>query len=44
MPLPVPIPPSPEASEALLVAFAERGINWRPRTQVVALDPTRQSP
>src|SRR4029077_19322689 len=26
MPLPVPIPPSPPASEALLTAFAERGI------------------
>ena len=42
MPLPVPIPPSPEASEALLVAFAERGINWRPRhAGQSALDPTR---
>ena len=31
MPLPVPIPPSPAASEALLAAFAERGIDWYPR-------------
>ena len=30
MPMPVPIPPSPAASEALLVAFAERGIEWHP--------------
>jgi len=30
MPLPVPIPPSPAASEALLAAFAERGIGWYP--------------
>ena len=30
MPLGVPIPPSPAASEALLVAFAERGIEWCP--------------
>src|SRR5271155_472822 len=28
MPLPVPIPPSPAASEALIAAFAERGIGW----------------
>ena len=26
-----PIPPSPAASEALLAAFAERGIDWHPR-------------
>ena len=26
----VPIPPSPPASEALLAAFAERGIAWHP--------------
>ena len=32
MPLPVPIPPSPAASEALLAAFAERGIDWHPQT------------
>ena len=31
MPLPVPIPPSPDASKALLVAFEERGIDWHPR-------------
>lgn len=30
MPLPTPIPPSPQASEAILAAFAERGIGWRP--------------
>ena len=30
MPLPVPIPPSPDASAALLAAFAERGIAWHP--------------
>ena len=39
MPLPVPIPPSPAASEALLVAFAERNIHWHPQTLVRALDP-----
>ena len=39
MPLPVPIPPSPAASEALLVAFRERGISWHPNTLVRELDP-----
>jgi sulfide:quinone oxidoreductase len=42
MPLPVPIPPSPVASEALLGAFAERGIAWRPETLVRELDPLRK--
>jgi sulfide:quinone oxidoreductase len=39
MPLPAPIPPSPEASHALLAAFAERDIRWRPGSQIVGLDP-----
>ena len=34
MPLGVPIPPSPDASQALLAAFAERGIGWHPSTLV----------
>jgi sulfide:quinone oxidoreductase len=42
MPLPVPIPPSPPASEALLEAFAERGIEFHPRTLVRGLDPDRK--
>jgi sulfide:quinone oxidoreductase len=42
MPLPVPIPPSPAASEALLVAFAERDIAWHPGRLVQALDPARR--
>jgi len=41
MPLPAPIPPSPAASEALLTAFTERGINWVPDQAVRALDPER---
>jgi sulfide:quinone oxidoreductase len=41
MPMGVPIPPSPAASEALLTAFAERGINWVPMQAVRALDPDR---
>lgn len=39
MPLGVPVPPSPEASKALLAAFAERGITWRPESLVRELDP-----
>jgi sulfide:quinone oxidoreductase len=42
MPLPVPIPPSPAASEALLVAFAERDIAWFPNRLVQELDPVRR--
>jgi sulfide:quinone oxidoreductase len=42
MPLGTPIPPSPAASEALLNAFAERGINWYPDRVVRELDPARR--
>jgi sulfide:quinone oxidoreductase len=42
MPLPVPIPPSPDASKALLGVFEERGIDWHPETTVRGLDPARQ--
>ncbi len=42
MPLGSPIPPSPEASEALVTAFAERGIDWHPGRLVQSLDPTRR--
>jgi sulfide:quinone oxidoreductase len=42
MPMGAPIPPSPAASEALLVAFAERGIEWHPEQMVRELDPGRQ--
>jgi sulfide:quinone oxidoreductase len=42
MPFGVPVPPSPAASEALLGAFAERGINWHPDRLVRALDPARK--
>jgi sulfide:quinone oxidoreductase len=41
MPVPVPIPPSPPASQALLAAFAERGIDWYPERLVDSLDPAR---
>jgi sulfide:quinone oxidoreductase len=39
MPLGVPVPPSPEASKALLAAFAERNIAWHPESLVRELDP-----
>jgi len=42
MPLGAPIPPSPPASAALLVAFAERGIRWHPDRLVRELDPARK--
>ena len=42
MPMGVPIPPSPGASEALLAAFAERDIHWVGDQAVRALDPDRK--
>jgi sulfide:quinone oxidoreductase len=40
-PFGIPIPPSPETSEALLAAFAEREITFLPKMRVVSLDPDR---
>ncbi|MEU4241993.1 FAD-dependent oxidoreductase [Actinoplanes sp. NPDC026619] len=37
MPLGAPIPPSPDASKAVLAAFAERGIEWQPEKLVRSL-------
>lgn len=34
-----PIPPSPDASEALVEAFAERDIKWLAQTGIASLDP-----
>lgn len=42
MPLAIPIPPSPTASEALLEAFSQRGIGWFPGSLVTSLDPHRK--
>jgi len=42
MPFPVPIPPSPDSSKALIAAFAERGITFVPKKSVRALDPARR--
>ena len=42
MPFGIPIPPSPATSQALLTAFAERGITFVPNRFVRALDPERR--
>src|SRR5438046_1697696 len=42
MPLPVPIPPSHDASRALLTEFARRGIDWYPDRLVRRLDSARK--
>ena len=42
LPLPAPVPPSPETSKALVAAFAERNIKFYPSKRVVAIDATRR--
>ena len=42
LPLPSPVPPSPDTSRALLDAFAERGIEFVPGVRVSSLDPGRR--
>lgn len=42
MPFGTPIPPSPETSQAILAAFAERGIRFVKNNLVTALDPGRK--
>ena len=42
MPLPSPVPPSPQTSEALLEAFAERSIEFVPGARIASLDPGRK--
>lgn len=42
LPMGVPVPPSPQASAALVAAFEERGINWLPDRRVRGLDSTRK--
>jgi sulfide:quinone oxidoreductase len=41
LPLPTPVPPSPDTSKALVAAFAERNIKFYPSKRVVAIDATR---
>ncbi|MGE0221015.1 FAD-dependent oxidoreductase, partial [Mycolicibacterium sp.] len=40
-PMPSPIPVSPETSEALITAMAERCIIYRPETKIHSLDPNQ---
>jgi sulfide:quinone oxidoreductase len=42
MPLPSPVPPSPETSEALLAAFAGCGIEFIGAARIRSLDPARR--
>jgi sulfide:quinone oxidoreductase len=42
MPLGTPIPPSPDASAAIVGAFTERGIAWHAGQSVRSLDPVRK--
>jgi sulfide:quinone oxidoreductase len=42
LPLPSPVPPSPETSAALVQAFTERDIEFVPNTRVATLDPARK--
>lgn len=39
MPMPAPVPPVPAASDALLAAFSERGIEWHAERVIARLDP-----
>jgi sulfide:quinone oxidoreductase len=41
-PLPVPIPPAPDASQAVMAAFAERGIEFRGNRVIERLDAERK--
>jgi sulfide:quinone oxidoreductase len=41
IPLPSPVPPSPDTSRALVAAFAERDIEFVPDRRVSSLDPAR---
>ncbi|HKW83095.1 MAG TPA: FAD-dependent oxidoreductase [Burkholderiaceae bacterium] len=42
LPLPSPVPPSPDTSKALLAAFAERGIRFMPNRRIAAVDASRR--
>ena len=42
LPLPSPVPPSPETSKALIAAFAERDIRFVPNRRVASLDAGRR--
>ena len=41
LPLPSPVPPSPDTSKALIAAFAERDIRFMPNRRVTGVDASR---
>lgn len=41
-PMPAPIPPSPDASAAIIGGMRERGIEYMPGTRVASIDPERR--
>lgn len=41
LPLPSPVPPSPETSKALIAAFDERGIKFMPNRRIASVDADR---
>ena len=42
LPLPSPVPPSPETSRALVEAFNERGIKFHPNKRVTSIDASKK--
>jgi len=42
LPLPSPVPPSPDTSKALIAAFAERDIRFPPNRRVTSVDASRR--
>jgi sulfide:quinone oxidoreductase len=42
LPLPSPVPPSPDTSKALIAAFAERDIGFMPNRRVARVDASRR--
>jgi sulfide:quinone oxidoreductase len=42
LPLPSPVPPSPETSRALVAAFNERGIKFHPNKRVTSIDALKK--
>jgi sulfide:quinone oxidoreductase len=41
-PMPMPIPISPEASDGIVAALAERDIGWWPKSRITSLDTAHQ--
>ncbi len=43
LPLPSPVPPSPDTSKALIAAFAERDITFMPNRRIASVDAARRT-